>query len=87
MNIADKLKYADARAFSAAAITADDDNDLPSVASGIYVGGDGDLKCTLLGMADGTFVIFKGLTAGMLLPIVVKRVWEATTATELLALS
>jgi hypothetical protein len=49
----------------------------------IYVGGDGDLEVVMLG---GEIVTFRGLLAGILLPIMVKKVTTGTTATNLIGL-
>ena len=73
------------KARDAAAITPSDTTDLAGGATdGIYVGGAGDLVVTLADMADEATVTFTGLAVGMH-PISAKRVWEASTATNLLA--
>jgi hypothetical protein len=87
LSLAQKMGYSSNQAFGAATVTPNDSEDLPSVAEGVYIGGDGNLKVTLAGMNDGSFVIFVGLKAGSFLPIVAKRIWTATTATNILALS
>lgn len=74
------------KARDAAAITPNDSTDLAGGATdGIYVGVAGNVVATLADMADGTSVTFTGLAVGMH-PISAKRVWEASTATNLLAI-
>lgn len=68
-----------------AAITPDDDNDLPSICRGIYVGGEGDIA--LIAAGDSSAVTLVGVLAGTVLPIQARRVLETgTTATNLVAL-
>ena len=50
----------------------------------IYIGGDGDLVCRLVG--DSADVTFVGLVAGTVLPIRVTSVAVATDATNILGL-
>lgn len=76
---------ATAPASRAIAITTNDATDIENT-RGIYVGGAGDVKVTLYGMASGTFVVFSAVPAGTVLPIQAKRVWTASTATLMLAL-
>lgn len=52
--------------------------------SAIYVGGAGDVVVTM--EAGGTVVTFKAPPVGTILPIRVKRVMAATTATLLIGL-
>lgn len=59
------------------------DEDLAEMAYGVYIGGLGDLAMT---MADDSQVVFVGVSAGSILPIVVKRVASATTATSIVGL-
>lgn len=68
-----------------AAITPDDDNDLPGgVTRAIYVGGAGDL------VADSengdASITFSDLVAGTIYPLRVRRVRESSTATGLVAI-
>lgn len=42
----------------------------------VYVGTSGDVKCTTL---DGDDVLFKAIAAGVVHPILVKRVWSTGT--------
>lgn len=67
----------------AIAITPDDDADLALTTRGVYVGGAGDLVAVTEG---GDTVTFTGLLAGQVYPFKVKRVKEATTATDLVGL-
>lgn len=62
----------------------------PAPAYGLFVGGAGNLKVTMMGGATDAAgeVTFSGLSAGQFLPINVVRVWATgTTATLILALS
>lgn len=57
----------------------------PAPAYGLFVGGAGTVKVTMIG---GGVVTFSGVAAGQFLPINVIRVWSTgTTATLILALS
>ena len=65
-------------------ITPSNDTDLATPTRGIYVGVSGDLKVDLIG--SGT-VTFTNLTAGMIHPIAVKRVYATgTDADEIIGL-
>jgi len=69
----------------AVAITPDDATDIATVSRAIYVGVSGNLKVTLLGGEDITFV---GLAAGVFHPIRATRIWSTgTTATSIVAAS
>ena len=70
-------------AVGAAAITTSDSATIPTT-RGIYIGGSGDIK---VDMADsGTGITFVGISAGVLLPLQVTRVYATgTTATNLVA--
>ncbi|WIY51555.1 hypothetical protein O9Z70_08630 [Devosia sp. YIM 151766] len=68
----------------AIAIAPDDNADLSLTTRAIYIGGGGDLTVT---MRDGGQATFTGLAAGTLLPIRVRRVLEASTATQLVGLA
>ena len=65
------------------AVTPHDTNELTKVSRALYIGVTGDLVVT---MQDGTTLTFKAVPVG-LLPIRVKIVKAATTATNILALS
>ena len=72
-----------APAADAVSITPHDTNDLAIVSRGIYIGGSGDLKVDML---DGATVTFVGLTAGIVHPIRVTRIYDTgTTAISILA--
>lgn len=58
--------------------------DLAEIPRGIYVGGAGDLAVL---DGSGNTVTFKGLVAGMLLPIRPVRVLPASTVTFIIGLS
>jgi hypothetical protein len=66
------------------AVTAHDSTNDPAGAfRGLYVGGTGNIKVTML---DGTDVTFQSVPVGIL-PIVVLRVWSTgTTATNIIGL-
>ena len=69
---------------SLAAITPDDNNDLPSGAAYIYVGVGGDLN--LVAAGDSSPIVLKNVPTGSLLPIKTSRVKSTnTTATNLVA--
>ena len=51
---------------------------------GVYVGGGGDLSVI---MAQGNTLVFVGVTAGSVLPIRVKQLNSASTATDVIALA
>jgi hypothetical protein len=54
------------------------------VAYGLYVGGAGNVRVTML---DGADLLFSGVAAGTFMPVVVKRVWTTnTTATLIIGL-
>lgn len=75
---------------NAVAVVPSDSTDLPTSAYGLFVGGAGDIKVTMIGgsTVDGKVVTFAGVSAGQFLPINVVRVWATgTTATLILALS
>ncbi len=67
-------------------IGADDNADLPTVTRGLYVGTAGDV--TVLFRNDDTPVTLRGLVAGMIYPIRIKRVYATgLTAGNLVGLS
>ena len=69
----------------AVAITPDDATDIATVSRAIYVGVSGNVKVTLLGGEDITFV---SLAAGVFHPIRATRIWSTgTTATSIVAAS
>lgn len=70
-------------ALDAFEITPSDSEDLPVRARGVYVGEAGDLSVVMNG---GNTVTFRNVPAGSLIPIVVRRVLETTTATSLLGM-
>jgi hypothetical protein len=85
--MADNFKNYDTRldspAPNAIAVTESDSEDLSSFSRAIYIGGDGNLTVE---MASGQEVTFTGLIAGTVLPIRVRKVKTATTATNIVAL-
>jgi hypothetical protein len=72
------------------AITPADGSDLSKKAYGLYVGGAGDVAVHMVNEDAGeedTSVVFAGCPAGMILPIIVRRVLSTgTTATNLIGL-
>jgi hypothetical protein len=68
----------------AAAVTPDDDADLPFIPREIYVGTGGDLVLNLV--ESGTNVTFKNVANGARLPYRAVRIREATTATDIVIL-
>lgn len=69
---------------NAAAVTPSDSTDLAFTSRAIYVGGAGNIVCTMAGGGDVTFT---GVPAGMILPIRVTRVKStSTTATSIINL-
>jgi len=74
-----------APAVGAAAVTPNDSTDLTiSPARALYIGGAGNIS---VDTAAGDTVTFSGVTAGMILPVSVKRVRStSTTATLIVAL-
>lgn len=67
-----------------AAISKDDNADLPTVARAIYIGGTGDLKVTTVG---GSTVTFAAVPVGVFDCVHVKKVFSTgTTATNMIAL-
>ena len=73
----------DSPASNAMEVTENDSTDLSNISRAVYIGGDGDLTVE---MAGGQVVAFTGLLAGTLLPIRVKKVKTATTATNVVVL-
>ena len=87
------MAYQKLQAYRAAAVTPNDNADIPSVSTEdgtgnngcvLYVGGAGNLAVTTAG---GDTLIFFGLLAGTFVPVQVVRVWASdTTATNIVAL-
>lgn len=70
----------------AAAVVPADGADLTQTTRGLYIGVSGNVRLTLAGDADGTFVTFLAVPVGVL-PVCAKRVWATGTgATNILAL-
>lgn len=72
----------------AAAVTPSDSADLAYVTRGLFIGVGGNLAVIMADDAEAsTVVVFKGLAAGQILPIAVRRVRNtSTTATDIVAL-
>ena len=66
---------------SAAAITPDDDNDLPVVTRGLIVGVPGSLHCIMQGNGEQTFPLPAGQFA-----LCIVKVFENSTCSNLVAL-
>ena len=70
---------------SAFVVTPDDNNDLPSVTRGIYIGGSGNLVCIL--QDDTTSITFTALAGGVIYSFQIKRILSSgTTATNIIGL-
>lgn len=68
-------------------VTPDDDNDLPVTARALLVNDTGPVDVAFVAFNDTVARTWKGLTAGTIIPMYVKRVVEAgTTATDILGL-
>ncbi len=73
-----------APAESAQAVTPNDSADLAGLSRALYIGSYGNAN---VDMADGTTILFLGLSSGQILPIRAKRVrLTNTTATNIIAL-
>lgn len=69
---------------NAAAIQPSDGAILGHATRAVYVGGSGTLRVEMM---SGEEIVFAGLTAGMVLPVRVQKVFASgTTATDLVAL-
>ena len=55
--------------------------DLPATGT-LFIGTGGDLKCTLIDMADGDFVTFKNIPNGSDFPRQVKRIHTDSTVDD-----
>jgi len=73
----------DAPAYTAVAVTPDDDVIMSCRA--LWVGGAGNLTVEMEGAPNGETVVFQGVKAGVWMPIRVRKVMEATTATLIVA--
>tara|TARA_B110000902_G_scaffold183567_1_gene207844 strand:- start:1134 stop:1412 length:279 start_codon:yes stop_codon:yes gene_type:complete len=60
---------------------------VPRGEAALYVGGAGDVHVRMAGDNSDAVVVFKSVAAGSFLPIVVKAVLVATTATDILAIN
>ena len=60
------------------AVTKSDSTELPQSCCGLYVGGTGDV---VVKTESGLTVTFSAVPAGTILPVAVRRVMNATTAT------
>lgn len=69
---------------SAEVVAPNDSTDLTRTTRGLYVGGAGDVRVLL--DRDSAAVTFVGVQAGSVLPIRARRVYTASTATNMLAL-
>ena len=72
---------------TAFSVTPDDNTELSGDARALYIGGAGNIKLQLRDMASGSVVIFQGVPAGALLPVLPRRVYSTdTTATNIIGL-
>lgn len=73
-------------AHEAAVVTPSDTVDLASVTIGIWIGGAGSGNLTVT-MVGGQKVHFQGVTAGIVMPLRVSRIWSTgTDVTNMIAL-
>ena len=71
-----------------AAVSPSDDNDLPTVSRGLFIGTAGDVKVTFAGQTDDDAVILKNIANGTHFPYAVKKVFDTgTDATDIVALN
>lgn len=71
-------------AADATLLVTSDTVDLVTPSRSLYIGGAGTLKVT---MAGGTTLTFTAVPAGVIMPLIVTRVWAiGTTATNIIAL-
>ena len=69
-----------------AKVVTPNDNTKIAPTAGIYVGGSGNVAVTLVRMDDSENIVLTDLAAGIIHPLVVKRVWNTgTTATDIVA--
>ncbi len=71
---------------NAKAVTTSASQDLPKPGC-IYVGTAGNVKATAVGDADDTYVTFKNVPAGMIIPVMIKRVHTDSTAADMVVLT
>jgi hypothetical protein len=80
MSILDRFKVFNKEPFHpatrAVSIVSSDVNDLAEAPRAIYIGGNGNLRVTML---DGGEAIFLNVVAGTLIPIRVRKVWSTST--------
>jgi hypothetical protein len=76
----------EAPAFRAYAATPSESTDLPFVSRAIYVGTGGDLVVRMEGNDDDTPVTFANVPDGVWLPIRVRRIRTASTASDLVVM-
>ena len=60
---------------------------VPRGEAALYVGVAGDVHVRMAGDNSDATIVFKGVPGGSFLPIVVKAVLSATTATDILAIN
>jgi hypothetical protein len=71
----------------AVAVTPSATVDLTDYPRALYIGVGGDVSVIPVGNAADTAVVFKGLAAGTILPVGVRRVFvSGTTATDIVAI-
>lgn len=83
-NFADNSEGLKSPGKNAAAISLSDTVDLPIYSRALFVGVGGNISVLLVG--DTNPVLLKNVASGQLLPLRVKRVYAATTATDLVAI-
>lgn len=75
----------DAPAFNASVIAPLDATLLLPAARALWIGGAGNLSVVMAGDDSNNTIVFVGVPAGVWMPIQVKRVMTATTATSIVA--
>lgn len=68
------------------AISANESANVTHTTRAVYVGGTGDLVCELADDADGTTVTFTAVPAGTILPIRLRKMRTASTATSVVGI-
>lgn len=80
------LPGGDAPALNAVEVTPDDDTDLQPSARALWIGGTGDLTVIMAGERDDNVTVtFSGIADGTWMPVQVRRVMEATSASDIVA--
>lgn len=88
MAVSGVIPGGDAPALTAASVSPSNTVDLAPWARALWIGGAGDLRVIMAGDNTNTPIVFPGLSAGVWMPIQVKRVMATgTTATNIIAVN